>query len=66
MKKLLIAVMMLCLLSGCTVTNDDIVWSEAMCRTNGGIKTIKNSGVNWQSITCENGAMFQRSHDLFR
>lgn len=69
MKKLTTALVLMgcvCWLFGCTVTSDDIAWSESMCRPNNGLKSIKNDGVGLQTVTCGNDATFTRTHDIFR
>lgn len=66
MKKLLVAVIILWAITGCTVTNDDILAAETMCRPNGGLKSITNSNARFQTIVCNNGAKFVHIHDIFR
>lgn len=57
MKKLIL-IICFALLSGCSVSNDDITFANTVCEKNGGISFIRNGGN--LLVKCNNGAIFYK------
>jgi hypothetical protein len=64
MRKLILAACCISLLSGCSVTKNDISYATSLCRENGGIEVIRLDGLRFRTVTCGNGATFSYSHDF--